>query len=108
MGNDVIMINRSSFLRVFDQTIAEKILSGMMDGNLKAIEKATISNITKESEEEYLVELLVDGEIKKARVNSILLAIGRDPNTQIVAQSGIRINPRSMKIEGRENEPERT
>lgn len=102
------MINRSSFLRVFDQTIAGKILENMVDGNLKAFGNTTISNITKESEDQYLVDLMIDGEQKQARVNSILLAIGRDPNTRVVEESGIKINPRSFKIEGRQDEPERT
>mmetsp|Transcript_5574 Transcript_5574/g.5296 ORF Transcript_5574/g.5296 Transcript_5574/m.5296 type:complete len:287 (+) Transcript_5574:821-1681(+) len=102
------MINRSSFLRVFDQTIAGKILENMVGGNLKAFGKTTITNITKEDEDQYLVDLLIDGEPKKAKVNSILLAIGRDPNTHVVENSGVKINPRSFKVEGRVEEPERT
>jgi pyruvate/2-oxoglutarate dehydrogenase complex dihydrolipoamide dehydrogenase (E3) component len=108
LGNEVIMINRSTFLRVFDQTIGGKIMSNIVDDKLKAFGNASITNITKESDDEYLVELLINGESKKARVNSIMLAIGRDPNTNIASESGVSINPKSMKIEGRKDEPERT
>ena len=108
LGNEVIMINRSSFLRVFDQTIAGKILENMKSGKLKALEKATIKNIDKISDTEYIVELLVDGEVKKAKVNTIMLAIGRDPNTSILSETSIELNSRSYKIQGREEEPERT
>lgn len=102
------MINRSSFLRAFDQTIAGKILDNMKSTTLKALEKTNIVNITKSSDTEYLVELSVDGELKKAKVNTILLAIGRDPNTGILSDTSIELNPRSMKIIGRKDEPERT
>lgn len=83
-------------------------MSNIVDDKLKAFGNASITNITKESDDEYLVELLINGESKKARVNSIMLAIGRDPNTNIASESGISINPKSMKIEGRKDEPERT
>lgn len=80
----------------------------MVDDKLKAFGNASIKNIIKESDDEYLIELLIDGESKQARVNTILLAIGRDPNTFIAKQSGVSINSRTMKIEGRKEEPERT
>jgi thioredoxin reductase (NADPH) len=102
------MINRSSFLRVFDQTIAGKIMNHMVGENLKALEKSNISNISRTKEGDLMVELLVDGQPKKAKVDSILLAIGRDPNTSVIRNSGVKLNERSMKIQGRKEEPERT
>lgn len=108
LGHEVIMINRSSFLRVFDQTVAGKIMENMTGGGLKAFGKASISHVTKEENGQYLVKLKIDGEEKMARVDSILFAIGRDPNTSIVQTKDVRINPNTMKIEGRKEEPERT
>jgi len=102
------MINRSSFLRVFDQTIAGKIMENIKGGSLKAFENTNISSVEKLNDDEYLVNLSIDGKMKQAKVNSILFAIGRDPNTNVIGNSGVRLNNRSMKIEGRKNEPERT
>ena len=108
IGNEVIMINRSTFLRAFDNTIAGKIMDGMVGDNLKAFQHTTISDIEKIGEQDYIVDLLIGSEIKQAKVNTILFAIGRDPNTSMFSNSSIRINSRSMKIEGRKEEPERT
>ena len=108
LGNEVIMINRSSFLRAFDKTIAGKIMEGMVGDNLKAFQNTTISNVEKVGENDYIVDLLVGSEIKKAKVNTILFAIGRDPNTSMLTNTGVRINNKTMKIEGCKEEPERT
>mmetsp|Transcript_12549 Transcript_12549/g.14366 ORF Transcript_12549/g.14366 Transcript_12549/m.14366 type:complete len:357 (-) Transcript_12549:77-1147(-) len=107
-SNEVILINRTSFLRAFDQTIAGKIMENTIGDNLKAFENSEITDVEKISNEEYIVHLLINGSPKKAKVNTILLAIGRDPNTQILAGSDVRINSKTMKIEGRPEEFERT
>ena len=48
--------------------------------------------------------------VKKVIVNTILMAIGRDPNlSSLKADSlGISIDKRSQKVLGRPEEPERT
>jgi thioredoxin reductase (NADPH) len=101
LGNEVIMINRSSFLRVFDQTIAGKIMNHMVGENLKALEKSNISNISRTEEGDLMVELLVVRKPKKAKVDSILQAIGRDLITSVIRNSGVKLNERSMNIQGR-------
>jgi pyruvate/2-oxoglutarate dehydrogenase complex dihydrolipoamide dehydrogenase (E3) component len=86
------MINRSSFLRVFDQTIAGKIMNHMVGENLKALEKSNISNISRTEEGDLMVELLVVRKPKKAKVDSILQAIGRDLITSVIRNSGVKLN----------------
>ena len=47
MGNEVIMVNRSSFLRMFDKDASQRIVNGLMEHGVKAIENTVITKITK-------------------------------------------------------------
>jgi hypothetical protein len=64
----------------------------MVGENLKALEKSNISNISRTEEGDLMVELLVVRKPKKAKVDSILQAIGRDLITSVIRNSGVKLN----------------
>lgn len=47
MGNEIIMINRSSFLRTFDQDASTRIINSLSEHGVKTLEQTTITKITK-------------------------------------------------------------
>ena len=73
-----------------------------------------IKSVNKLDERDFEVELEVKNgktsKIEKVRVNTILMAIGRDPNPSSYAaeKAGIELDSVSLKIMGRSGERERT
>lgn len=47
MGNEVIMINRSEFLRVFDNDFSDRIMQNLQEHGVKTLKKTTIKSIKK-------------------------------------------------------------
>lgn len=78
------------------------------------MEKTVITSVEKVGERKFIVHLEVkngaDTKIVKKEVNTILMAIGRDPNPQSwgAKKAGVQIHSSSNKIVGRPGEIERT
>jgi pyruvate/2-oxoglutarate dehydrogenase complex dihydrolipoamide dehydrogenase (E3) component len=75
---------------MFDNDASDIIMSNLHP-HLKSLEKTTIKSIRKLEEIDEKtglpileVTLLSNGNIITARVNSVLLAVGRDPNTKFL------------------------
>ena len=115
MGNEVIMINRSDFLKAFDNDFSDRIITNLQEGGVKALKQTVIKSIKQSSEVDdkgrkiLEVELLTNGDtIRKAKVNTVLLAVGREPNTQSFRSiPGLNFT-RSNKVIGTPTELERT
>lgn len=116
LGNEVILANRSSFLRVFDKDMAKKVVDQMEEEGATLMENTIIKSV-KKLEGERLFEVEVEtkahtGKLYKEtfQVNTILMAIGRDPKPESynADASGIVLDKATRKIIGREIEPERT
>jgi len=67
MGNEVIMVNRSTFLRAFDTDMADRIMGSLTDNGVKALQSTVITKITKVEDCDSTgkrcleVDLLTDG-----------------------------------------------
>lgn len=59
LGNDVTLINRSTFLRVFDQDMAEKITDELEEQGVQLHRHSKVKKVEKKGEREYSVELEV-------------------------------------------------
>jgi pyruvate/2-oxoglutarate dehydrogenase complex dihydrolipoamide dehydrogenase (E3) component len=66
--------------------------------------------VRKIGEKEFEVDLLVKDKEKTIKVNTILVAIGRDPHPEALGlqNTNIHIDKSTQKILGRKEEPERT
>ena len=77
---------------------------------MSTLTQATVKSVTVEEDGRKSVELLVNGKAKTIKVDTIMVAIGRDcdPSRMQVEKAGVQFNPKSNKIIGRDNEKERT
>ena len=81
LGIEVILANRSSFLRVFDNDMANKVEEQLSEEGINLMKNTVIRSVNKLGDKEFEVELEVNkNNIKKVKVNTILMAIGRDAN----------------------------
>ena len=119
IGNEVILANRSTFLRVFDQDMASKVESQLEEEGLQLMHHTKIKSVKKLEDKLFEVELeskKKDKEgkeqkvVTKVQVNNILMAIGRDPNPDSFGakNAGLELDKITRKILGRKEEPERT
>jgi thioredoxin reductase (NADPH) len=114
LGNEVILANRSTILRVFDGDMAHKIIDQLEEEGVQTMTGTVIKSVNKLGERDFEVELETKNgknvKIEKVRVNTILMAIGRDPNPSTYAadKAGIELDQVSLKIMGRSEERERT
>jgi len=99
LGKEVIMINRSSFLRVMDNDIAFKIVDDMEANGVKAMTNTVPVGVKKLGEKLYEVELKTGDEIKKVEVNTIMVAIGREvnPESMGLSNAGVEVS-KSLKV----------
>lgn len=90
--------------------MAEKITEELEDNGVTALTQTTIKSSKRLESGKIEVELVVKGNERKLVVDTILVAIGRDPDpTSFGADNaGITVDEGSGKIKGRENETERT
>jgi len=78
--------------------MSERIINDMNGGNLEAHPYTNITNVQKLGDKEYLVDLSVNGTHKQINVNTILLAVGRTPNSSVVNKTFVDIDEDSNKI----------
>lgn len=107
---DVTLINRSTFLRAMDSDMAYRIVQDLEDEGVKALTQTTINSAKRLENGQIEVNMTVAGKEEIQVFDTVLVAIGRDPNpASFSAQNaGIEIEERSKKIVGRKEEPERT
>lgn len=110
LGKNVHLANRSTFLRSMDSDMAAKIVEELQHEGVNTMTQTTIKSATRLENGKINVELLVNGVDKSLEVDTVLVAIGRDPDpTSFGAQNaGINFDKRSGKIIGRSDEIERT
>jgi thioredoxin reductase (NADPH) len=98
LGNEVILANRSSILRVFDGDMAHKVIDQLEEEGIQIMTGSTIKSVIKLGERDFEVEIQTKNgdkvKVEKQRVNTILMAIGRDPNPSSYAaeKAGIRLD----------------
>lgn len=84
LGNEVILANRSTFLRVFDYDMSHKVVDQLEEDGIQLKINTVIKAVTKHGERDFEVEIETKNGQRvvneKLRVNTILMAIGRDPN----------------------------
>lgn len=112
LGKEVIMVNRSSFLRVMDQDMSFRIVDEMEANGVRVMTQTVPLGAKKLGENLYAVELKTgkDGKTETVEVNTILVAIGREsaPAKAGLDKAGVNYNTSSLKIVGRSDEKERT
>ena len=111
LGNEVILVNRSPFLRVFDSDMAFKVVDQLEEEGVHTMPNTKIKSVKRLENKLFEVELeSTKGKLEKVTVQTILMAIGRDPNPVSYAadKAGISIDLSSKKIIGRAEERERT
>jgi thioredoxin reductase (NADPH) len=57
LGNEVILANRSSFLRVFDEDMAHKVTDQLEEEGIKMLEGTKIKSVEKIEDKKFIVEL---------------------------------------------------
>jgi thioredoxin reductase (NADPH) len=87
LGNEVILANRSTFLRVFDKDMAKKVVDQMEEEGATLMENTVIKSVKKLEERLFEVEVETKAHTgklytEKIEVNTILMAIGRDPRPE--------------------------
>ena len=80
VGKDVTLINRSTFLRAMDSDMAEKIVEDLEEEGVKALTQTTIGYAKRLENGKIEVEMIVDGSKNLKVFDTVLVAIGRDPN----------------------------
>ena len=110
LGKEVFLANRSTFLRSMDTDMAKQIVTEMEEDGVHTMTKTTVNSAKRLDNGQVEVSLKVDGEDKVLTVDTVLVAIGRDPDPAglNVSGAGVEFDERSGKIKGRESEPERT
>jgi len=109
LGKEVVMINRSSFLRVMDDDMAFRIVDEMQAHGVDVRESTVPVSVQKLGENLYEVELKTKDKVSKVQVNTILVAIGRDAQPEKLALNNAGVNfARNLKVIGRPEEKERT
>lgn len=109
LGKEVIMINRSSFLRTMDDDMTFRIIDDMEAHGVQVMTKTVPTGAKKLGDKSFEVELMSNGEKQKVEVNTILLAIGRscEPDKLGLANAGVVVAP-SQRVQGRRDEQERS
>ena len=102
LGKEVILVNRSTFLRVMDSDMAFRIVDEMEASGVKLMKNTVPLGVKKVGDKEFEVQLKTGDKISTLHVNTILMAIGRDaqPDKLGLGNAGIRI-AKSNKVQGR-------
>lgn len=110
LGKKVHLANRSTFLRAMDSDMADRIVEDLSDDGVRTMTQTTVKSAQKLPSGRTSVELVVNGKDKTLEVDTVLVAIGRDPDPTAFGASnaGITYDERSGKIVGRPGETERT
>jgi len=86
LGKEVIMINRSTFLRVMDEDMSFRIVDDMASNGVKVMTQTVPVGVKKLGDRLFEVELKTGKDkISKLQVNTILVAIGRDSQPDKIA-----------------------
>lgn len=84
LGNEVYLANRSTFLRVFDSDMARKVTEQLEEDGIHMLENTVIKSVEKKGDKQFSLQLTTKVRGKEVteslEVNTILMAIGRDPN----------------------------
>ena len=80
LGKKVYLANRSTFLRAMDADIAAKITEELADDGVHTLTQTTIKSAERMENGKIKVQLVVNGEDRTLEVDTILTAIGRDPD----------------------------
>lgn len=107
-GYDTSVMVRSVYLRGFDQQMANSVAANMKAHGTKFIEKSVPTGIEKLPDGKLTVrwKILESGEELKDVFDTVLFAIGRDPETTYLQldKVGVETDPKSKKILVDENE----
>jgi len=110
LGKEVVMINRSTFLRVMDDDMSFRIVDDLASDGVNIMTNTVPVGVKKLGEKLFEVELKTGKDkISKIEVNTILVAIGRDSQPEKIGleNAGVKVS-KGRKVEGRQNERERT
>lgn len=89
LGYDVTVLYRSEVLREFDSDVATKLKDFMIHCGVKFI-KGEVDSIERQGEDERVVKYTV-ASMDKEVFNTVLLAIGREPNTKDIGLENISV-----------------
>ncbi|KAK9506283.1 hypothetical protein O3M35_008246 [Rhynocoris fuscipes] len=105
LGNECTVMVRSVLLRGFDQQMAGKIEEQMIESGVKFVKNCTVVKIVSEGGGEGGKQIRVDGLYENGEeftgtYNTVLLAIGRNPNTEGIGleRVGIKVHQGTGKI----------
>jgi len=100
LGYDTTVMVRSILLRGFDQQLAEMIGSYMSSHGIKFVRPAVPKRVEKLENEKLKVTYDLNGGEISEEFDTVLWAIGRDPETHKinVAAAGVQIDSRTGKI----------
>ena len=82
LNTEVILANRSSFLRVFDHDMAAKVENQLEEEGIRLLKNTTILSVIKLEDKLFEVTLQIGKTTETLQVNTLLMAIGRDPNPE--------------------------
>ena len=80
LGKKVYLANRSTFLRQMDSDMAARIVEELQDDGVETMEQTTVKSVSKKENGRTEVCLSVNGEDRTLEVDTVLVAIGRDPD----------------------------
>jgi len=109
LGKEVLMVNRSSFLRVMDNDMSFRIVDDMEGMGTNVMPNTVPVAVRKTGENLFEVDLKTGDKITTHEVNTILVAIGRDAQPDKLGLSNAGVDfAKSLKIQGRKEEIERS
>ncbi|KAL4431921.1 hypothetical protein ABPG74_012733 [Tetrahymena malaccensis] len=110
LGYDTTMMTRSLYLREFDQDIAQMILENIQSQSKVKVVPTSLP-VSLEKVDEDTLKVRIQNQEDKSKIyedtfNTVLMAIGRKPNTQKLnlEKVGVQLNQKNKKIQGRFNE----
>ena len=92
LGKKVHLLNRSTFLRAMDADMAAKIVEELEDDGVLTMTQTTVKSAFKLDNGRIQVELVVNGVEKTLEVDTVLVAIGRDPDPEAFGANAAGIN----------------
>ena len=97
LGNEVVLANRSSFLRQFDKDMAHKVTEQLEEEGINMMSNAVIKAVRQLGEKSYEVDIeskLHTGKTvnETLPVNTIMVAIGRDGRPESYGADKVGLN----------------
>jgi thioredoxin reductase (NADPH) len=111
LGKEVYLANRSSqFLRSMDHDMSERIVQNLSNSGIHTLIKTTVKSVKALDNGKKEVSMQVGSEMRTIIVDTILVAIGREPNPNSYRadQAGVKLDKQSGLICGHNGEVERT